>query len=114
GTGVFVRARSVYRSTVAPHSLSCLGQGSALLGANASVTSASPAPTGACVLARGVNGLVFLLGDSHANHWSPPIADWAGASDITAYERSYPGCATPVAAFTSSVAAARQQFPEDC
>jgi peptidoglycan/LPS O-acetylase OafA/YrhL len=49
-------------------------------------------PNAACILSQGAAGTVFLVGDSHASHWSPAVAEWATKADIYALERSTIGC----------------------
>jgi hypothetical protein len=69
----------------------------------------------ACVLSSGHRGPVYLIGDSHANHWSPAVAEWARDSDVGAYERSYPGCPVLLAAFPASLSTEQVgRFSEQC
>jgi len=82
-------AAAEFRRSLAPQSLSCLQE------RHPSV----PIEDSPCTLAQGQNGSVFLIGDSHANHWSPAIASWAAGAQVSAFERSLSSCPVPFAAF---------------
>jgi hypothetical protein len=82
---LWTSARTHFRSELAPASLSCMQEsgGTTLDG------------DGPCVLAQGRRAAIFLVGDSHANHWSPAVASWAGTAGARAIERSFAGCPVP-------------------
>lgn len=79
---LWIPARAYYRSDLAPASLSCIQQHGVM-----QLDSEGP-----CILAQGGHAEVFLVGDSHANHWSPAIATWAKIVDARAIERSFSSC----------------------
>jgi hypothetical protein len=54
------------------------------------VGQAHPSPP--CILSKGNVGSVFLIGDSHASHLAPAVAEWAAKARIDAIERSIVGC----------------------
>ena len=49
-----------------------------------------------CALSEGTAGVVFLVGDSHAAHWSPAVAAWARSNGLRAVERTYAACVPPI------------------
>ena len=109
-TGLWMRARYVYRLTLAPRSMSCLSDADALFS-----VAGQGRESDACVLSSGHKGPVYLIGDSHANHWSPAVAEWAQGSDVGAYERSYPGCPVLLAAFPTALPdASVGRFSKEC
>ena len=50
----------------------------------------------ACSLAEGSEGVVYLLGDSHAAAWAPAVAAWAKSRGLRAIERTHVACVPPV------------------
>ena len=83
--GLWISAYSKYYATYARlwwPSVSCL--------TSYEINEAQPSPS--CILSRGPAGSVFLIGDSHASHWAPLVAEWASNARINAVERSTTGC----------------------
>ena len=114
GSGLlWAEARSFYRSTLAPQSMSCLSNADAAFSGVVDPTAGDP--MSACTLATGHRGPVFLIGDSHANHWSPAISEWAASADVGAYERSFPGCPVVLLGFPNTLDARRvTRFSREC
>ena len=79
-------ARQYYRYALAPLSWGCAEK-------------ATFSTSGPCLLSLGAKGPVYLTGDSHADHWSAAIAQWAKSVDATAIERALPSCPTLLAAY---------------
>jgi peptidoglycan/LPS O-acetylase OafA/YrhL len=83
---------ATFHATLAPASIGCLH-----LTAGEQARAASP-----CTLAEGAEGTVFLLGDSHADHWSPAVAAWANAAGVSALERARSSCPVPLGAYAGA------------
>jgi hypothetical protein len=81
-------AHEYYQDTIANRSWKCAEK-------------ASLSTTGPCLLANGKKSLVFLVGDSHADHWSPAVAKWANRVGAKALERAFPGCPSILVAYPS-------------
>ena len=109
---LYVEARSFYRSTLAPQSMSCLSDAGAAFRAE---SRGQANDLSACVLSSGRRGPLYLIGDSHANHWSPAISEWAIGSDVRAYERSFPGCPVLLLGFPNTLPSQRlTRFSREC
>ncbi len=104
GVGVWKVAERERRALLAPESLDCLE-----LGRHVEID-------GPCRLAVGEEATIFLLGDSHANHWSPAVSSWANDARVNAFERSRSNCPVPLPAFSSGgkFRGAFVSFPEEC
>jgi peptidoglycan/LPS O-acetylase OafA/YrhL len=86
------RANRFYRAELAPASLPCmLPHGVGLIIYPLAVVEDS-SHGGSCTLAEGTDSIAFLVGDSHANHWSPALAMLAKESNVHAVERSFGSC----------------------
>lgn len=94
-------ARVHYRAALAPASLSCMGE--------IEFDAAGP-----CVLAKGGKASVFLVGDSHGNHWSPAVASWAEGAGASAVERSLSGCPVLLAIQPALREVKAPRYSEDC
>jgi len=81
-------AHEYYQDTIATRSWKCAER-------------ASLSTTGPCLLSNGKKSLVFLVGDSHADHWSPAVAKWANRVGAKAIERAFPGCPSILVAYPS-------------
>lgn len=103
GSLLWVEARSYYRSTLAPQSMGCLSEADALISVQEATHGASAVSSADCILSAGPRGPLYLIGDSHANHWSPAIAEWARTVGVGAYERSFPGCPVILLAFQNTL-----------
>jgi len=85
-------ANGYYRAELAPASLPCMQPHgiTRIIFPLAVVQDSSSG--GSCSLAKGEGLPMFLVGDSHANHWSPAIAALARERNANAIERSFGAC----------------------
>jgi len=65
-----------------------------------------------CIVHEGPGSEIFLIGDSHANHWSPALARWAEDTDSRVVERSFSSCNIILAFAARDEEAAR--YGPDC
>lgn len=102
--GLWLPARERYRAELAPRSLDCIRQ----------TRTTSPEREAACVLASGNGATAYLIGDSHANHWSPAIALWAQAAGVRAIERSFSACPVGLARVEAASDVPGTDYPVGC
>jgi peptidoglycan/LPS O-acetylase OafA/YrhL len=67
-------------------------------------------PQERCVLSAGNAGTIFLVGDSHADHWAPAVAAWARRHDVRGLHRALSGCPVVVAQHLSGQPQRCSQF----